>query len=425
LDTSTYALQLLLLAALLLVLAFFWAAETALFAANRLKLQNLKEKGVVRARTALDLTARPAHLFSTVLIGNNIVSTGLVVLATTTLVGILGPERGSLAAFIFSTFLLIFVEIVSKSVAAQRADGLSLVAARPVLWLSFVLSPVIRVMSYITNLLIRPFGAQVNPESPLVTSEEIRLLARMGEEQGVLEQEEREMIHSIISFGDTVVREVMVPRVDMIAVEADRPVEAILEVVRTHGHSRIPVYDDNFDNIVGIVHVKDLLAGAVNGQMVGTARDYMRPPFLVPETKRVDELFREMRRKKQHMAIAVDEYGGTAGLVTIEDLLEEIVGPIQDEYDMEEAPIKAVDDRVALVDGRVHLEEVNSALSISLPTGDVDTIGGFVYSLLGHMPSQGDRVTHDGIELVVERVDGHRIEQVRVTKPEPEPALDD
>jgi CBS domain containing-hemolysin-like protein len=360
-----------------------------------------------------------------VLIGNNIVSTGLVVLATTTLVGILGPERGSLTAFIFSTFLLIFVEIVSKSVAAQRADGLSLVAARPVLWLSFVLSPVIRVMSYITNLLIRPFGAQVNPESPLVTSEEIRLLARMGEEQGVLEQEEREMIHSIISFGDTVVREVMVPRVDMIAVEADRPVEAILEVVRTHGHSRIPVYDDNFDNIVGIVHVKDLLAGAVNGQMVGTARDYMRPPFLVPETKRVDELFREMRRKKQHMAIAVDEYGGTAGLVTIEDLLEEIVGPIQDEYDMEEAPIKAVDDRVALVDGRVHLEEVNSALSISLPTGDVDTIGGFVYSLLGHMPSQGDRVTHDGIELVVERVDGHRIEQVRVTKPEPEPALDD
>jgi CBS domain containing-hemolysin-like protein len=247
----------------------------------------------------------------------------------------------------------------------------------------------------------------------------------MGEEQGVLEQEEREMIHSIISFGDTVVREVMVPRVDMVAVEADRPVEAILEIVRSFGHSRIPVYDDNFDDIVGVVHVKDLLAGAVDGHMVGAVRDYMRPPFLVPESKRVDELFREMRRKKVHMAIAVDEYGGTAGLVTIEDLLEEIVGPIQDEYDMEEAPIKPVDDRVALVDGRVHIEEVNTALGIVLPAGEVDTIGGFVYSLLGHMPAQGDRVTYEGIELVVERVDGHRIEQVRVTKPEPEPALDD
>lgn len=417
-DTSSYTLQLLLAAVLLLALAFFWGAETALFAANRLKLQNLREKGSRRAGIALDLVSRPARLLSTVLISNNIVNAALVVIATMTLVVMLGPQRGALAAFVFATFLLIVVEIVSKSVAAHHADGLSLVAARPVLWLSYLLTPLIRVFSFITNLLIRPFGARVQSDAPLVTSEEIRLLARMGEEQGVLEQEEREMIHSIIAFGDTVVREVMVPRVDMIAVEADRPIEAVLEVVRKHGHSRIPVFDDNLDNIVGVVYVKDLLAGSADIRLTGKVRDYMRAPLLVPETNRLDDLFGEMRRKKVHMAIAVDEYGGTAGLVTIEDLLEEIVGPIQDEYDAEEAPIKQIDDRIALVDGRVHLEEVNAALGLALPAGEVDTVGGLVYSLLGHMPSKGERVSYNGVEIAIERVDGRRIAQVRITKPE-------
>ncbi|MGQ0569893.1 MAG: hemolysin family protein [Armatimonadota bacterium] len=410
---------------LLVLLAFFWGAETALFAANRLRLRHLEEKGSASARIALALFQRPARLLSTVLISNNIVNTAIVVVATTTLVAVLGAERGPLAAFAFATFLLIVVEIVSKSVAARHADRLSLAAARPVSWLSVLLTPIIRILSFITTLLSRPFGGRVQSDAPMVTSEEIQMLVRVGEEQGVLEQDEREMIHSIIAFGDTVVREVMVPRVDMVSVEADAPVEELLEIVRTRGHSRVPVYDDNFDNIIGQVHVKDLLSGSRDGRLAGTVRDFTRPAFFVPETKRLDELFREMRRKKAHMAIAVDEYGGTAGLVTIEDLLEEIVGPIQDEYDVEEVPIKALNDRVAIVNGAVHLEEVNAALGIALPAGAVDTVGGFVTNLLGHVPAQGERVAYDGVELAVERVDGHRIVQVKITKAEPAAALDD
>lgn len=400
----------------MLLLALFWGAETAIFAANRLKLRHLGEKGNTSARVALGLFERPARLLSTLLISNNIVNAAVTVLVTTTLIVLLGVEYGPVAAFVFAAFLLVVVEIVSKSVAAHHADRLSLVVARPVLWLSVLLTPIIRVFSFITNLLSRPFGARVRPDAPMVTEEEIQLLVRMGEEQGILEQDESEMIHSIIELGDTVVREVMVPRVDMVCVEADDPIEAILNVVRTHAHSRVPVYHDTVDQIVGLVHVKDLLSGFREGRLEGTVRDFTRPAYFVPDSKRLDDLFREMRREQVHMAIAVDEYGGTAGLVTIEDLLEEIVGPIRDEYDKEDAPITVLSDGVALVDGRLHLEEVNAALNLALPSGEVDSLGGFVYSLLGHMPAQGERVTFDRVELAVERVEGHRIEQVRITK---------
>jgi CBS domain containing-hemolysin-like protein len=425
LDASSYAFDLAVLAALLLFSAFFSGSETALFSANRLRLRHLNEEGNGRARVALSLLERPARLLSTLLVGNNIANTAAAVVATATLVRLLGPGEGSIYAFALVTILLlIFAEVTPKTMAARHADRLSLAVARPIQWASVALSPVIRVLSWLANLLVRPFGGHVHPDGPLVTEEEIQLLVRMGEEQGVLEKDEREMIRSIFEFGDTVVREVMVPRVDMVAVEADESIEAILDVVRTHGHSRIPVYHETIDQIVGLVHVKDLLSGSRDGRLEGTIRDFTRPAYFVPDTKRLDELFREMRRKKVHMAIAVDEYGGTAGLVTIEDLLEEIVGPIQDEYDTEEAPIKKLNDRVALIDGAVHVEEVNAALGLALPAGEVDSVGGFVTSLLGHVPAQGDRITFENIEFSVERVDGHRIAQVRITRADPAAAVD-
>ncbi len=426
-NASSYAVELVALGLLLLLSAFFSSSETALFAASRLRLRHLKEEGSSRARVVLGLLEHPARLLSTLLVGNSIANTAAAVVATAMLVRLAGPERGALYAFaVVTLLLLIFGEITPKTVAAHMPDQYSLLVGRPVRWLSWLLSPVIRVLSFAANILARPFGARVQPDAPMVTAEEIQLLVRMGEEAGALHQDEREMIHSIFAFGDTVVREVMVPRVDMVCVEADEPVEAILEVVRAQGHSRIPVYHETVDQIVGLVHVKDLITAFREGRLAGTVRSLARPAHFVPETKSLDELFREMRRKKIHMAIAVDEYGGTAGLVTIEDLLEEIVGPIQDEYDAaEEPPIKVVDERVALVDGRVHLEDVNAALDLHLPAGDVDSLGGFVYSLLGHVPKQGERVAYNGVELTVERIDGTRIAQVKVTKAEPATAIDD
>ncbi len=423
-DASSHAVELVVLGLLLLLSAFFSGSETALFAANRLKLRHLREEGSGRARVALGLLDNPARLLSTLLIGNNIVNTAAAVVATTALVRLLGPERGPVYAFAAVTMVvLLFAEITPKTLAAHHANRFALLAARPVAWFSALLAPVNRALSFLTNVLARPLGGRVRSDAPMVTEEEIQILIRMGEEQGVLEQDESEMIHSIIEFGDTVAREVMVPRVDMICVEADDPIEAVLEVVRTHAHSRVPVYHDTVDQIVGLVHVKDLLSGFRDGRLEGTVRDFTRPAYFVPDSKRLDELFREMRRKQVHMAIAVDEYGGTAGLVTIEDLLEEIVGPIRDEYDKEDAPVTVLSDGVALVDGRLHLEEVNAALDLDLPVGEVDSLGGFVYSLLGHMPVQGERVTFDRVELAVERVEGHRIEQVRITRalPKEEP----
>jgi putative hemolysin len=420
LDASSYAVELVVLGLLLLLSGFFSGSETALFAANRLRLRHLKEEGDRAAQVAVDLLAQPGRLLSTILIGNNIVNTAAAVVATATMVRAFGPERGSVYAFAAITVLLIlFGEITPKTFAAHHAERVALLAARPVQWLSVVLSPLNRLLSFVTNLFARPLGGRVRPDAPLVTEEEIQMIVRMGEEQGVLEQDEREMIHSIFEFGDTVVREVMVPRVDMVAVEAGEPLDAILDIIRTHGHSRIPVYDDTVDQIVGLIHVKDLLRGFRDARLIGTVRDFVRPAYFVPETKRLDELFREMRRKKVHMAIAVDEYGGTAGLVTIEDLMEEIVGPIQDEYDKEEPPISMVDDGAALVDGAVHLEDVNAALGTALPAGEVDSVGGFVTSLLGHVPIQGERTSYGDVEFVVEKVDGHRIAQVRLIRTEP------
>lgn len=425
-DASGSALELLVLGLLLLLSAFFSGSETALFAANRLNLHHLRERGSTGARIALRLLEQPARLLSTLLVGNNIVNTAFAVVATAALVRLWGPERGSLYAFaVVTLLLLLFAEITPKSFAAHHANRVALLAAPAVQVLAVVLAPIIRVLSLVTNLFARPLGGRVRPDAPMVTEEEIQILVRMGEEQGVLEQEEREMIHSIFEFGDTVVREIMVPRVDMVAVEADEPVDALLDIVRTHGHSRIPVYDDTVDQIVGLVHVKDLLVDRREGRLEGKVRDYARPAHFVPDTKRLDELFKEMRRKQVHMAIAVDEYGGTAGLVTIEDLLEEIVGPIQDEYDAEEPPIKVLNERVALVDGAVHLEDVNAALGMALPAGEVDSVGGFVTSLLGHVPTQGERAEYEGVQFSVERVDGHRIVQVRVTRTEPAVALED
>jgi CBS domain containing-hemolysin-like protein len=235
----------------------------------------------------------------------------------------------------------------------------------------------------------------------------------------VLEEKEREMIHSIFEFGDTLVREVMRPRVDLVAVPAKATINEALGLVMEYGHSRLPVYEGSIDHVIGVVYVRDLLPALRQGRFEQPVADVQRPPFFVPETKKVDELFREMQRRKVSMAIVVDEYGGTAGLVTMEDLLEEIVGEIQDEYDLEEKPIQLLDDRTALVNGRTSVAEVNETLGLELPVEDVDTIAGLIYALAGHVPVQGETVSVPGTELRVERALGQRITKVRITRVAP------
>jgi len=418
LDASSSSLAYVLLGLLLLFSAVFSAAETAFFAANRLRLRQRAEVGEGAARLACGMLDEPARVLTTLLVADNIANVGASVLAAVLFVQRFGPTRAALYAFlVMSALLLVVGEIAPKTIAARHADALAVVMARPLHLLSRLLSPLIRVLSLATSVVVRPLGGRVNVNAPMVTEEEIRMLVKMGEEEGVIEQEEREMIHSIFEFGDTVAREVMVPRIDMVTLEDGATVREAAQLILQTGHSRLPVFHGSVDNIVGVVNVKDLLRPLTAGQMSTPVTEVLRPAYYIPESKRLDELFREMQRRKVPLAIVVDEYGGTSGLVTVEDLLEEIVGPIMDEHDVEERLVEVINDQVALVAGRASIEEVNDQLHLALPAGEVDTVGGFVYSLLGHVPEPGERIAYDGLEIVVEQVEGQRIGKVRITRP--------
>jgi len=417
LDASGSTLGFIALGLLVLASALFSAAETAFFAANRLRLRQRAETGEAPARLADRLLEDPGRLLSTLHIADTIANVAASVLAAALFIRLFGPERAALWAFLAMVLLLVVIgEIAPKTIAVRSADALAVAFARPVSLLSWLLSPFIRLLSLAGTVMVRPLGGRVNINSPVVTEEEIRALVKLGEEEGVIEQEEREMIHSIFEFGDTVAREVMVPRMDMDVLEDSATAEDAVRLILATGHSRIPIFHDTIDNAVGILYLKDLLGPVAEGRSAAPVVDLARAVYYVPESKRLDELFREMQRRKVHVAIVVDEYGGTSGLVTIEDLLEEIVGPIADEHDVEERLVEVVNDQVALVVGRTPIEEVNETLHLALPLEEVDTIGGFVYSLLGHVPRPGERVPYDGLEIVVEQVEGQRIGKVKITR---------
>lgn len=410
-----------LLLVLIVFSAFFSASETALFAANRVVLRQRRAQGDRRAAIANALLSQAGDLLTTLLAGNTLSNVGVSVVATSIAFSLMG-RGGEWAAFLATALvLLIIAEIAPKTLAARYADRFVLVVAGPIGTLMRIFTPLIRVLSLVATALIRPFGGHITPRAPLVTEEQLRFLVQLGEEEGVIEQEEREMIHSVFEFGDTVVREVMRPRVDISAVPADATLNRALALMTERGHSRLPVYEGTIDHVLGVVYIRDLIPALRHGRLDQPVSELKRPPFFVPESKKVDELFKEMQQRKVSVAIVLDEYGGTAGLVTVEDLLEEIVGEIQDEYDLEEKPIQLVGDRTAVVNARVHLDEVNELLGVRLPQDEVDTVAGLVYSLFGRVPAPGETFALPGIELRVEKTLGQRITRVRITRTTPAP----
>jgi len=421
LEDSSIGLRVGLLLVLIVCSAFFSASETALFAANRVVLRQRRAQGDRRAATAHALLSQASELLTTLLAGNTLSNVGVSVVATSIAFSLMG-RGGEWAAFLATALvLLIIAEIAPKTLAARYADRLVLVVAGPIHALMRIFTPLIRVLSLVATALVRPFGGHITPRAPLVTQEQLRFLVQVGEEEGVIEQEEREMIHSVFEFGDTVVREVMRPRVDISAVPADATLNRALALMTERGHSRLPVYEGTIDHVLGVVYIRDLIPALRHGRLDQPVSELKRPPFFVPESKKVDELFKEMQQKRVSMAIVLDEYGGTAGLVTVEDLLEEIVGEIQDEYDLEEKPIQLVDDRTAVVNARIHLDEVSELLGVRLPQDEVDTVAGLVYSLFGRVPTPGETIELPGIALRVEKTLGQRITRVRITRTTPAP----
>jgi putative hemolysin len=397
--------------------AFFAASEAALISVSRLRIRQLVEHNVRGSNSALRLVDERSRLLATILIGNTVVLLAADSLATWIMIREGVPHAAVWSTVMMAILILLFGEIVPKTIAVANPSRWAIVLAPLLERVAWLFNPVNRIFVVLTNVIVRPFGIQPASQGPFVTEEDIRTLVNVGAEQKVLEEEERKMIHSVIEFGDTIVREVMTPRPEMVCVSVDQAPRIALELVISEGYSKLPIYEETVDNIAGAVYERDLLAALANGTIDNvTLRSLMRPVVFVPENKKVADLFREMKRQNFSLAIVLDEYGGTAGLVTLEDILEEIVGEIRDEHDIgEEEPIRRIDQDEAVVDARVNIEDVNAELGTHIPHEEFETIGGYVVGRFGRLPREGEEIdAEDGVRLRVERMRNRRILSVRV-----------
>jgi putative hemolysin len=397
--------------------AFFAASEAALISVSRLRMRQMVEQHMRGSRSALRLLDDRSRFLATVLIGNTV-----VLLAADSLATWIFIREGIRHAAIYSTLvmtilILLFGEIIPKTIAVSNPERWAMRLGPALERVARLLNPINRVFVGITYVLVRPFGIRPSLQGPFVTEEDIRTIVNVGAEQKVLEEEEREMIHSVIQFGDTIVREVMQPRPTMVCVGVNDAPRKALELVISEGYSKVPVFEETIDNIIGAVYERELLIALANGSITSTSlRAIMRPVVFVPENKKAADLLREMKRGQFSLAIVLDEYGGTAGLVTTEDILEEIVGEIRDEHDEgEEEPIHVIDPTEALVDARVNIEDVNARLGTHLPHEEFETIGGYIVGSLGRSPQEGEEITTpEGVQLRVERMRHRRILSIRV-----------
>jgi len=400
---------------LVVLAAFFAASEAALISISKIRARTMLERGLRRAEDVVLLLDDRNRFLTSVLVANTIVLLAADSLATYTAIKIGLPDAAVFSTVLMTIVLLLFGEIIPKTLATSDAERWSLRLAPAMRTVSWVLTPVSRAFLFTAELIVKPFG--IKHPHQFVTEEDIRTLVDVGAEQRVIEDEEREMIHSVIEFGDTIVREVMQPRPNIVAVSVDDSPRRALDVVISEGYSKLPVFQESKDDIVGVVHDRELLIGLATGNLAQSSlRTLMRPVVHVPETKKLAELLREMQRDKFSMAIVVDEYGGTAGLVTMEDLLEEIVGEIRDEHDEDEQEaIAIVSPREAVVEAGTSIDDVNDELGTALPTDDFETIGGYIVGLFGRLPTEGEEVeADDRTRLRVERTRGRRILAVRI-----------
>jgi putative hemolysin len=405
------------------------ATETAMTSVGRLRVRYLVDEGSAAARVLERLQQDPNRFLSTVLVVNTLALI-LASFATTLLsVRFVPPAFGFLGdllvSLVLSVFLLIFAEVTPKTIAIRRAESLALLAAGPVDALARILRPVLWFITLVSRAITGGRAAR----APYLTEEELMMVLHVSEEQGVIEEEEREMIHGIIEIGDKLVREVMVPRTDITALPRGCGRDEVVRVFREHGHTRLPVFEGDLDHIAGLVNVKDLVLSLAEGGQPFELNALMRPIHYTPQSKKVDELLHQMQSEKVHMMIVLDEYGGTAGLVTLEDLLEEIVGEIRDEYDVaEEEPITVVSDREALVDAGYPMAELNERLDLGLEESeDYDSVGGYVLATLGHVPEAGATFDSGSVHWTVDEVNGRRVVKVRLRseRPWPEPVLEE
>ncbi len=414
-PTAVAPLELLTLVVLLLLSGFFSAAETAITALWPWKIKELAKKegpGSPFALLERDIT----RFLTTILVGNNLVNIAATALVTDIATKLYGSAGVGIATGVMTALVLFFGEITPKSLAVHHADRLARIVVRPIYWLSVLLYPVGRFFSWTSSLILRLVGLEPRTE-PLVTEEELKLILAGAERSGAIEEEEEDMIKGVLELEETQVKEIMVPRVEIVAIEAQASLKEFLDLVREHRFSRYPVYKESIDHVTGVAIVKDLLDYVEDDQLERVRVEAIaHEPYFVPESMSVWDLLVELRKRKFHMAIVVDEFGGTAGLVTLEDIIEEIVGDIYDETDELEESIQELPGGGLLVEGQVSLDDLAERLGVEFPEGDYETLSGFLYEQFGRIPETGEAIEWNGLRFVVAEADRRRIRWVKIER---------
>lgn len=411
--------QLITVIILLCLSAFFSSSETALTTVNQIRMRTLADNGDKRAARVLRVTGNPGKMLSAILIGNNIVNLSASSISTSLAIHLFGNTGAGIATGILTFLILIFGEVTPKTMATIKADSMSLTAAAPIGFLMKILTPVIFIINKLSLGLMFLLHVNIKDAQKKMTEEELRTIVDVSQENGVIEHEERDMIHNLFDFGDAEAKEIMVPRIDMTFVQADATYQEVLDIFRQDMFTRLPVYEDSTDNVIGIINMKDFLLQ--NDTPEFSVRNLLREPYFTYEHKNTADLFLEMRKSSISLAIVLDEYGVTAGLITLEDLLEEIVGEIRDEYDAdEEDDITRISDREFYVLGSANLNDVSEALSLHFTSDDYDTIGGYCLGLLDHLPEKNEIIlTDNNILIRIDRMEKNRIERIYIRLPDP------
>lgn len=413
------AIQIVVLLILLGLSAFFSSAETALTTVNRIRMRSLADEGNKRAKMVLKITDNSGRMLSAILIGNNIVNLSASSLTTTIAITFGAPMAVAIATGIITVLILIFGEITPKTVATINSDKLSLVYAYPIHFIMTILTPISIVINMLARVIFFILRVDPNAKPDAITEEELRTIVDVSHESGVLEEEEREMIKNVFDLGDAKAKDVMVPRVNVIFADVDSTYKELIELFREHKFTRLPVYEETTDNVIGTINMKDLLLYDNTAEF--QIREFLRDAYFTYEHKNISELLVEMREASYNIAIVLDEYGETAGLITLEDILEEIVGEIHDEYDEyeEDELLTCINDFEYILEGSISLDDLDDRLELKLESEEYDSLGGFIIERLDRHPEVGDEiVTESGLRLVVDSLDKNRVEKVHIYIPE-------
>lgn len=380
---------------------------------SKIRLRHLVDEKIKGADKVEKLVENPSKLLGTILVGNNIANIFASSLATAIAINAFSEGGVGIATAIMTVVIIIFAEITPKSLAAQNSETISLKVVRLISLLIIIFRPIVAVTTYISNGLITLLGGKANKNQPYITEDELKTIVDVSEEEGVLEIEEKEMIYNVFEFGDLQVKDVMVQRVDIVAINIESTFEEVIEVIKREQFSRIPIYKETIDDIVGILNVKDLVMMQFESGEFSLEK-FMREPLYTFEFKKITDLFREMKKEKNHMAVVLDEYGGTVGIATIEDLVEEIVGDISDEYDEDEKEIDVVKEDEYIVSGSIRINDINELIGTTIESEEFDSVGGFIIGQLGRFPEAEEAIEYNNIKFVIEDIDKNRIKKVRI-----------